>query len=141
MPDLLRQQTFSKVFDVLQANQKRDFVQRILDPQKKLEGIVNPDGSISTHRMATAEQEGVHYVFPTVMRDDFGRLRSYHRDDDKFASFREALKRGEAIGFKSHKDAEWFEKNWKVVWGHDTPATHPKSRVKKKSRKKHGKRK
>jgi hypothetical protein len=105
---------FSKVFDILQANQSKDFVQRIIDPQKKLEAIINPDGSYSTHRMATAEAEGVHYVFPTVLRDDLGNLRDYGKED----SFREAIKRGEAIGFKTAKEADWFERNWKVVWGH-----------------------
>jgi hypothetical protein len=108
---------FAKVFEVLQANQEKDFVKRILDPRNS-PFIENEDGSITTHKMATAEADGAHYVFPTVMRDEEGELRSYHSDDDKWAAFKEAIKRGEAIKFESKKDADWFERNWKTVWGH-----------------------
>lgn len=114
MPD--EKERFRKVFDILQDNQAKDFVRRILDPENS-PAIINADGTPSTHEMATAEAEGVHYVFPTIMRDEQGLLRRFHDENDKFASFNEALRRGEAIGFKTAEEAEWFERNWKVVWG------------------------
>lgn len=104
-----------KVQRVLRANMDKDFVQRISD-NKTAPAIINPDGSESTHEMATAEAEGMHYVYPTIMRDERGILKRYHDPADKFAAFREATKRGEAIGFKTQKEAEWFEKNWKRTW-------------------------
>jgi len=104
---------FAKVFELLQANQHRDFVRRILEPEKS-DALVNSDGSYSTHRMATAEADGVHYVYPTIIRDEFGTLRQLEGSE----AFRTALKLGDAIGFKTAKEADWFERNWKVVWGH-----------------------
>lgn len=108
---------FAKVFDLLEKNADKDFVKRILDPQNS-DAIINEDGSQSTHRMGIAEADGVHYVFPTIIKDDFGTLKDFTDPKDKWAPFREALRRNEAIGFKTAKEAEWFERNWKVVWGH-----------------------
>jgi hypothetical protein len=64
--------------------------------------------------MATAEADGVHYVYPTILRDEFGTLRQLEGAE----AFRAAVKSGEAIGFRTAKEADWFERNWKVVWGH-----------------------
>ncbi len=104
---------FSKVFQLLEANQNKDFVQRILDPENS-PVIDNGDGSLSTHRMATAESDGVHYVYPTILRDDQGELQRLEGNE----AFQAAIKKGEAIGFETAKEADWFERNWKVVWGH-----------------------
>ena len=108
---------YAKVFGILQQNNQRDFIQRILDPQNA-DALVNEDGSLSTHRMATAEAEGTHYVYPMVLKDDFGKLIRF---DDPKEAFRHAIKRGDAVGFKTAKEADWFERNWKVVWGHHAP--------------------
>lgn len=113
MPQQSDNKSFSKVFEMLQANQEKDFVKRILEPEKA-DAIVNEDGSFSTHLMATGEADGVHYVFPTVIKDELGTLQKYEPKE----AFNVAIKQGEAIGFKTAKEAEWFERNWKVVWGH-----------------------
>jgi len=104
---------FSKVFDILEQNQAKDFVKRIMEPERS-PSILNEDNSVSTHRMATAEADGVHYVYPTILRDEQGILRQRDGSD----AFKAAIESGEAIGFKTAKEADWFERNWKVVWGH-----------------------
>lgn len=113
MPKNNDKERFAKVFKILEANKEIDFVKRIFDAENA-PAIVNKDGSLSTHRMATAEADGVHYVFPTIMRDDFGELQQLEIVD----AFKVAINRGEAIGFETAKEADWFERNWKVVWGH-----------------------
>jgi hypothetical protein len=114
MPQQSDNKRFAKVFEILQANKKRDFVQRILDPQNA-DAIVNQDGSFSTHLMATAEADGVHYVYPTVIKNELGNLQRYEGAE----AFRTAIRQGDAIGFKTAEEADWFERNWKVVWGHE----------------------
>ena len=105
------QKDFDKVFKILDKNKSKNFVQRIFNPEKS-PSIINSDGSASTHRMATAEADGVHYVYPTILMHEDGYLREYGDAD----SFKEAASRGEAIGFKTAKEAEWFEKHWKLAW-------------------------
>ena len=100
-----------KVFEILEANSDKNFVERIFSPEKS-PSIINEDGSASTHRMATSEAEGVHYVYPTIIMHEDGYLRENSED----TAFDEAVSRGEAIGFKTAKEAEWFEKHWKLMW-------------------------
>ena len=66
----------------------------------------------STHRMATAEADGVHYVYPTILRDEQGNLKQYYGDE----AFNKAMQTEEAIGFNSQIDAEWFERHWKLMF-------------------------
>jgi hypothetical protein len=107
-------QRFNKVFSLLQTNQNKDFVQRILDPDNS-PSIVNADtGKASTHRMATAEADGIHYVYPTILRGKDGVLVQRNSAE----AFQTAMEAGEVVGFKTAKEADWFERNWKVVWGH-----------------------
>ncbi len=95
----------------LQPHMKADFVQRIF-AGANAPAIINEDGSASTHRMATAEAEGKHYVFPTVRRNSEGILEDFGMD-----SFREAFKSKEVVGpFDTAEQADWFERNWKVLW-------------------------
>jgi len=102
---------FDRVFEILEANESKDFVQRIFSPEKS-PSIKNEDGTSSTHRMATAEADGIHYVYPTILRGDDGYLTRREGMD----AFDQARVRGEAIEFKTKKEAEWFEKNWKLMW-------------------------
>ena len=105
------QKDLKKVFKILEKNADKDFVKRIFSPEKSL-SIINSDGSASSHRMATAEADGVHYVYPTILRYEDG----YLRENSEESAFKEAFSRGDAIGFKTKKEAEWFEKNWKLMW-------------------------
>jgi hypothetical protein len=71
----------------------------------------NPDGSRSTHLMATYEGETkkgkpIHYVAPTIAPDSSGKYKDQ--------SFDEAMNRGEVFQFRSKKRADKFaEGSWK----------------------------
>ena len=110
---------FDKVFKILEKNESKDFVQRIFSPELS-DSIVNEDGSASTHRMATAEQDGVHYVYPTIQKNDNGYLQEYEGWD----AFDRAMIKNEAIGFKTKKEAEWFERHWKLIWNKNHKADY-----------------
>jgi hypothetical protein len=118
MPNDKEVERFNKVFNKLLEHEEKDFVKRIVNvenaPMLYLDG---PEGKPSTHKMAVAESEGTHYVYPTILRDDFGDLKEYDGEDE-FGALHLALEKGEAIGFDTHKEADWFERNWKAVWGH-----------------------
>ncbi len=108
MSDELRKEM---VLAQLQPHMEADFVKRILDPDNAPQ-IINEDGSASTHRMATAEAEGKHYVFPTVRKNPEGILEDFGMD-----SFKDAFKSKEVVGpFDTADQADWFERNWKVLW-------------------------
>lgn len=71
----------------------------------------NPDGSRSTHLMATYEGETkkgkpIHYVAPTIAPDSSGKYKDQNFD--------EAMSKGEVFQFRSKKRAEQFAKgSWK----------------------------
>ena len=113
------QSNFDKVFSILEANESKDFVQRIFSPEKS-PSIKNEDGTSSTHRMATAEADGVHYVYPTILRGKDGYLTRREGMD----AFDQARVKGEAIAFKTKKEAVWFEKNWKLMWDRNHKADY-----------------
>jgi hypothetical protein len=111
---------FAKVFAILEANQNKDFVKRILDPQNS-PFIENEDKSVSTHRMALevgealGEDKDKVYVFPTILRGEEGKLVNY---GDWKKAWPAAKAQGEYLEFNSFEEADWFERNWKTVWGH-----------------------
>ena len=79
-----------------------DFVQRYLSPSK-YPVVKNEDGSVSTHRMASAEVDGVYMVYPTIVNFN-GRL--IELDDDKALNY--AIGTGQFIPFDNRGDAEMF---------------------------------
>lgn len=99
-----------RLMQVLRANNQKDFVQRILNPYGQPQ-IANPDGSFSTHLMSTAESDGRFYAYPLIMRGEGGGLVNYGDD-----AFRRAIDSGEFIEFPSQEEADWFSKNYKMIW-------------------------
>lgn len=104
----------SKVRDVLERHKDKNFVQRVLEPERfpvvPLEG-----GDVATHKMAWAtstDQSGkkVYRVFPTILFED-GQLIDYGDD-----AYERAVEIGEYIDFAKAKDADWFSKHYKDVW-------------------------
>lgn len=98
-----------KVMPVLLNNTSKNFVKRILDPDKYPQ-LDNGDGTFSTHVMSSAD----NVVFPEVIQDPITKeLR-------RFPHWREAYdyarKSGEYLEFDSPEEAEWFSKNYKSVW-------------------------
>ena len=69
---------------------------------RKGKGVLNnPDGTVSTHRMATYTGEGgKHYVAPTVAPDKTGTYKPQ--------SFDQAFNKGEVFEFRREKRARKF---------------------------------
>jgi hypothetical protein len=95
----------AEIIGTLRANQGKDFVNRILWPDK-YPVQQNEDGSYSTHRMASAEVGGKNIVFPTLF---------YNRDQNQLYEapdpVKEAMTRGDYIEFKSPEEADAFASN------------------------------
>jgi hypothetical protein len=106
----------SKIRDILNANQKVPFVQRILKPLD-YPVLKNPDGSVSTHSMSYGEADGKYYVYPTVMMNSAGSLQRYPDNE----AWRRASGTGNIIEFKTENEAKWFTENYKRVWGGKIP--------------------
>jgi hypothetical protein len=51
-----------------------------------------------------------YFVFPTILRDKKG-LKNYGKN-----AFKEAMKRKEYIEFDSPDQADWFSRNYKLLW-------------------------
>ena len=86
----------------LMSNNNKEWVRRVLEPDKAPPPIKNSDGSISSHRMAAeVDGNGTWFVFPTIVNDG-GRLRQF---DDNREAMRFNLDRREAISFGKDKDS------------------------------------
>lgn len=95
---------------------RADFVKRLKDPNR--EYIDNGDGTISTHRMAYADDgRGNAVVYPeiqTVKRDKQGRYW-YRGKLEQFngrRAYENAMRTGDYVPM-STEDAEWFTQNYK----------------------------
>jgi len=69
LPSPMVQPGMTNFAELLKANQNKNFVQRILNPDQYPK-INNPDGSYSTHRMSyVTNDRGQAHVFPTIVQD------------------------------------------------------------------------
>jgi len=100
--------TVENIQGILKKNQNKNFVQRILKPEGQ-QKIANPDGSVSTHSMASGDAK----VFPTVIKDKRNN-RLYRLSGKAAAKYADAT--GEHIKFKTDAEATDFGKNYKKVW-------------------------
>jgi broad specificity phosphatase PhoE len=104
------------VDDILNKNKDKNFVQRYLNPSK-YPVINNPDGSFSTHRMASSD----NLAYPTIVQQPDGSLKQL---GDKEA-YQYAIKNKEYIQFKNDKDADWFANNgYKLGTQNGTSTVH-----------------
>jgi hypothetical protein len=94
---------------ILNQNQDKDFVQRILKPQES-PYLDLGDGDIATHMMEYEKHGNGWVVYPRVMRDGQG-LKDYGDN-----AMMKAINDGDYIEFKSPGEAEWFSKNYKKFW-------------------------
>lgn len=78
----------------------KNFVQRMYNPEKS---IANPDGSFSTHKMASAEVDGKYIAFPTIVEKN-GKLVELPVNE----AIDYALANNEYAQFGAAKDAEWW---------------------------------
>src|SRR5258706_16292069 len=94
---------------ILNQNKGKNFVKRIQNPGDS-PVTNNADGSHSTHRMASANNDEGPVVFPTMVQ--LPGQNKLIRLDTKIAE-RYAAKTGEQIKFKTDDQAQMFGKNYK----------------------------
>lgn len=95
---------------VLSDNSDKEFVQRMGKPDFS---ITNDDGSVSTHKMSTANVDNKEIVFPTIVNID-GKLYDWSDDVEKALDF--ALEKNEYISFDDPNKARQFaEGAWKSI--------------------------
>jgi len=78
----------------------KNFEKRALNPSQS---IKNPDGTTSTHKMASAEVDGKYIAFPTIVEKD-GKLVELSVDD----AIDYALKNDEFRSFKTEKESQEY---------------------------------
>lgn len=107
-----------KVRQVLAKNANKNFVKRVLNPNDyPVLNLGAKDFSgrqqSGTHLMAWGQTDGKYVVYPTIMYDDATKtLTNWGME----RGFREAMKNGEFIEFDSPEEADWFSRNYKLVW-------------------------
>lgn len=99
-----------KVMKILNANKKKSFVDRILN-QKNYPVLDMGDGNVATHLMAWSEVDGKYRVYPTVLWN--GKALTEY-DPEKAFDF--TTRTNNYIDFDTKKEADWFSKNYKVIW-------------------------
>ena len=119
------------VMSILGANADKNFVQRIMSPQRyPVLPNYDPAGRIvshSSHSMAADidPKDGNWYVYPTVVQQEDGTLRRLPQP----AAFEYARKTGERINFgpQDKEGALWFSSDqgykqiWDKAWTKPTP--------------------
>lgn len=101
---------YTKIMNILQQNQNKTFVQRILNPDAY--PVLMHDRGIATHRMSWGTApDGKIYAFPSVLWNG-NDVRDYGD-----AAFGKAMSSGNVIEFPSGQEADWFTKNYKAAWG------------------------
>lgn len=101
---------FDKVVSILEKNADKDFVKRIVYPDKYPK-LTTEDGKSATHQMAWGSGDGKFYVYPSIVHDN-GEL-TWLKDEDRWNYAKE---KGEYIEFDSAEEAEWFSMKYKLVW-------------------------
>ena len=111
------------------ADEKRGGIEKALKAKAmRPMGVINPDGSQSTVKFMSYEEDGKHYVAPTLFPKDPENITSKPKDW-MLLSFQDAIaeakERGEVIPFDSEEEAEDFaEGGWKDVSTVDLEAEH-----------------
>lgn len=109
----LTDQDQKKIQEVLAQNADKNFVQRIITPNK-YPVMQQPDGSVATHKMSWSTVGGVPTVYPLVVQDPKKKeLKEFLNHKE---AIEHAMETGEYIQFKTPQEAEWFSKNYKKAW-------------------------
>jgi len=103
-----------RVAPILNQNQDKPFVQRILSPEGS-PSLDYGDGYRATHQMSWSERDGKFLVYPNIMLEPSGELLERKGAE----AFEEAVRRNNYIEFKTAEEADWFSKNYKSVWPED----------------------
>lgn len=108
----------ARVTSILKANDRMNFVQRVLKPQEwpvlRDETAKMRGGEFSTHSMAWSTVKGAPVVYPTVIYDPETKgLKRLGFGD----ALSHALSSGEFISFSSPAEADWFSQHYKLGSG------------------------
>lgn len=101
---------YDRVMSILKQNAGKNFVQRILYPDKWPRLDLGPN-TYGTHLMSWSDVDGKYVVFPTIQWNG----KSLERLDPDLALYN-ALKNNEYIEFPDPQSADWFSKRYKSVW-------------------------
>ena len=99
------------ISEILANNKSKNFVDRIIN-KSKYPSLDLGKGVEASHLMAWTKVDGRPIVFPTVLYEG-GKLKQYQPKE----ALQRVLKNGEFIEFKSDQQADWFSKNYKLIWG------------------------
>jgi hypothetical protein len=102
---------YERLMELMQANNSKSFVQRILTPGK-YPTLDQGDGSHATHRMAWTQAGDKYYVYPTVLLEKNGKLKDY--GDAAWDAVRST---GNYMEFNDPEEASWFAQKYKGAWG------------------------
>ena len=105
----------SEVSSILEANKDKNFVERILDPEKYKPYPTEKDIPY-THRMSTfgaLDDSTPGFLVPMVV---WTPEKGYHKFDNGDDAYNYAMETGEFIEFENHSEAAKFEKSWKQYW-------------------------
>jgi len=101
-----------RIYEILQANAQKPFVQRILNPEQ-FGSIPAPAGKHATHEMAWSEMDdGTAIVYPTVSLQPDGKLKRLKGKQ----AYDQARQSGNFIHFDSQDEADAFSKEYKRFW-------------------------
>jgi|TARA_R100001244_G_scaffold6152_1_gene7128 hypothetical protein len=106
----------SEVTSTLQANKDKNFVERILKPDKYKPYPIGEDNLPYTHRMATfgaLDDSTPGLLVPMVVWSEEG---GYHKFDNDRDAYDHAMETGEYIEFENHTEADMFQRSWKQYW-------------------------
>ena len=106
----------SVVTSVLEDNKNKNFVDRILNPEKYKPYPVGEDKLPYSHRMVTfgaLDDSTPGMVLPMVVWDP---EKGYHKFENPQEALEYAVEKGEYIRFRNHTEATKFENSWKQYW-------------------------
>ena len=108
--------SLTQIMFKLAKHQDKNFVQRILQPErhpKLYDNVGGIAGKPSTHSMSWGTDEnGTAWMYPTVVQGENGQLKRL----DKKGAWDHARQYGEMIPFENPIEAAWYSKNYKRVW-------------------------
>jgi hypothetical protein len=105
---------YKKVLKILQENKRKNFVRRILKPDK-YPSVTLEDGAPASHMMAYGEWDGKYYVYPTIIQAKGSDELTVLSEEDAQLYAQET---GEYIEFDNEEDAAWFsgDEGYKTYW-------------------------
>jgi len=96
---------------VLIANQQKNFVRRILNPEA-YPVLDLGKGEIATHLMSYTEAGPKRFVVYPRVAPEGDKLKDFGDD----GAFKRAMRSKDYIAFDNEQDAKFFSKNYKQYW-------------------------